>query len=355
MTIRPITLSVLLLTSLAVGCDDVVVFDVDPEGRVLVAADAAGLAPLVADGKKPRHLFWVDPTSGAAERVTRSPLALSWPRACEGGVLFVEKRNALVLLRSGEKRTLYTSKTKKLFQPVMSDDGARVLVFEAKRLGVSGDLLVLSAKSGRVLRTLPKALLGSTWTPGGDLLVPRSDKERTEPFAAGKGEIARIGAKKARVIFSGLVPGINMLDAGEAEDDRGLLKDVLGLLHLQGEDGPIGLARFTDQKRVAHTGQVGVFDFWPAVSPDRKRLLFVRSKGDDPKLTAELRIAAAQNPANSSTVTTTGPVAAPRWVSTNRIAFITKDNHLVLQDLDGSKRIDATSALRTAYSSEESK
>jgi hypothetical protein len=327
----------------------VVVFDVDrAKGRVLVAADADGKATLVADGKKPRHLFWVDAATGKAERVTQAPLQVSWPRVCGESVVFVEGRKDLVLLGE-ERRTLLEAKEGNFFQPVVSPEATYVAVLEAKRLGVTGSLRVIDLISGELVQTIERAMLGSAWTKTGELLVPRSRSPRSKAFTAGEGEIVQIDFNGSEtVIFRGDLPGVTMLaDAGEGR--------FLGLMHLEGPESPLGLAQFVAGKRGAKRGEKGVFDFWPSVSPDAKRLLFVRSAPEDPKLVAELRLAPLANPARSVAVDTVdGSVGAPQWVGADRIAFIQK-NHLVLQDLDGSSRIDVTPSLRSAFSPEESK
>lgn len=348
MTLHIRTLFILLLVTLT-GCDDVVVFDVDSAGRVLVASDATGQAPLVADGKTPRHLFWVDSKAGTAERITDSPLQLSWPRVCGDAVVLVEKRSTLVLL-GAEKKVLYRARGKaKLFQPVVGPKAKYAAVLEAKALGVTGSLRVIDLASGKIVQTIERAMLGTSWTAHGELLVPRSRSARTKPFTSGDGEIAQISFNgDETVLFRGTLPGVTILSP--AAKGR-----FLGLMHLEGEDGPIGLAQFTAGKRGAKRGQTGVFDFWPTISKDTKRVLFTRSSPEDPKLVAELRIASLDDPAASSVVPTASAVAAPRWVGPNRIAFISKDNHLVLQDLDGSSRIDVTPALRAAFSPEEPK
>jgi dipeptidyl aminopeptidase/acylaminoacyl peptidase len=214
---------------------------------------------------------------------------------------------------------------------------------------VTGLLRVLDLETGKIVQTVERAMLGTCWTAHGELLVPRSRADRAKPFVAGDGEITQISFNgDETTLFRGTLPGVTILSP--AGKDR-----VLCLMHLEGEKGPIGLAQLTTGKRGAKRGETGVFDFWPSVSADGKRVLFTRSSPENPQVVAELRLADLANPAQSTAVPTDGPVGAPRWIGADRVAYVTKQNHLVLEDLDGSNRIDVTPALRAAFSPEESK
>lgn len=338
---------IVLLTLLMVGCDDVVLLDVGTDGRVLAAPDETGQIPLVSDPKMPRHLCWVEPKTGAVERITKKAMHLSWPRVSKNGLLFVKGRNSLVLLSQGKERVLLLSQTN-LFQPVESPDGERVLVLEAKRLGVPGRMLVLRTADGSIERTFERALIGACWTPDGGILLPRSAKASRKAFDNGPGEILFVKGENQRVLFRGIVPAATVLSPGAN-------KRIVAALPLEKGEDAFGLAELSADRRGARRGKVGVFDYWPQVSADKSRVLFTRSSTEKPNLRAQLRVASFDSLGSSSAIPTTEPVAAPRWVGRDRVAFVTKQNHLVIQDLDGANRLDLTLALRDSYSLEEPK
>ena len=326
------------------GCDDVLIFDVNGAGQVLVAAQADGLTPLAGDAKKPRHLFLIDPETGDTERLTSSPLKLAWPRFCGEGYVFVEDRAKLVLLTAREKKTLLTSETN-LFQPVVSPDAGRVLVLEADRLGVSGRLLVLEVSTGKVTARVENALLGANWSDDGRVLAAVSRHPRTEPFEAGDGAILEIDGERRRALFKGTIPPVTVVSRGA--DGR-----VICVLPLEAEDGPLGLATLVMGKPGARRGETGVFDFWPSLSKDGQQVLFTRTQVKEPKLQGQLRVASLTQIASSRPVTTSTPAAAPRWVSEDRVAYVTHEDHLVIQDLDGRNRLDASASLKAAFGPE---
>ncbi|RMG06459.1 MAG: hypothetical protein D6731_25755 [Planctomycetota bacterium] len=351
MPLRSARLPFVLLASVALaGCDDVALLDVGSGGEVLVAADAAGLCPLTADASEhPRHLFWVSADGERVRRLTARPRPLSWPRALGSGALWIEERSRLVVrAQEGEPRILYRSR-KHLHQPAVSPDGRWIAVQEAQRLGTSGRLLLLNLE-GSVLGRFERALLGHAFTREGRLAFLRSRDERNEPFASGPGEVALFDPDRGveQVLFRGVVPGATCLEP--ASNGR-----LVALLPLEGAEGPLGLALLSSARRGARRGQTGAFDFWPSLDARSERILFTRSDPSQPEAFGELRLAPVARPGASTALNTPGPVASPRWLSPQRIAFITRDGHLVLQDIDGQKRKDLTDRLRAAYASEESR
>lgn len=327
---------------LTTGCDDIILFDVSSTGELLVAADARGRSGLVGNSKSKRHLFWVDPELGSVERLTRKPLKLAWPTANGRSALYVTGRKRLIHHTALKQRTLYVSK-QTLLQPLVSPTGDRIAVLEATKLGVSGTLLVLEASSGKVLHRVERALLGATWSTAG-LFVPRSKAERTEAFKTSAGEIVRVDPQTyatTPIFRTRSFPAVTRLAQAKT--------DLISVLHVSGAKKALGLARLTLGRRGATRGEQGSFDFWPTPSPDGKKLLFTRSGADKPTVQAQLRLTTTAGLTRSSAVPTPGIVASPRWVGADRIAFLTADDRLLIQDLDGENRIDLTATLRTAY------
>lgn len=345
---RPFTRSTLALLSALLlgltGCDDVILFDVATDGRIVVSADEDGRAAAVGEGKVLRHVCRVDPETGAVERLTAAPGRVAWLQACGQGALYVADGRRLVhLAPDAEPRTLFESE-RSLFQPVLSGNGRLVAVLEAEKLGVPGELRVLALDSGRTLMTVPDALLGATWA-GADLLVPRATAPRQRVFEGGPGELLRVRGQSQEPLLALELPGAVLMSADE--------RVAVASLPLGAADGPVGLAAFRVDRPGTRRGEVtGVCDFWPRLEPGGERVLFTRARPDQPTLEGELRLTGLSALATSTRLPTPGPVVAPRWVGPDRVAFLTRDDHLVVQDLDGGRRLDLTAALARAFAEE---
>ena len=339
MTVRCLQ-PVLVVAALALaGCDDVLVFDVAPDGRLLVACDAAGRAAAVGDGKAKRCLAWVDPTTGEATALTRTPRALAWPRALpEGAALAIEDRTRLVRFDRAGQPTEVLRGERRLVQPTPSPDGARVALLEVERLGLPGTLRVHALADGRELLRVDGALPGFAWA--GDVLVAGVARgPREEPWSSGPGALVALKGGDRRVLHEGELAAVVWVAPGRG----GRL-----VCTLPAGDTPLGLARVELGLPAPLAGEAtGVCDLWPALAPDG-RLLFTRAAPEEPSLEGALRLAHVDDLATSSPVPTETPASAPRWVGPDRVAYVTPDDHLVLQGLDGQRRIDLTARLRAA-------
>lgn len=335
----------MLLAALALaGCDDVLLFDVSPDGRVLAAIDGRGKVVGVGDGSKLRHLAIIDPTADSVDRLTTTPLSVSWPRFCgpQGDdVVVIEGRKTLVLLaKDGSRRVLFES-DRRLEQPTPSPTGDRVAVLEVDKLGLPGLLHVVDVATGGTGVPLDGAILGFAWTPRGDLLVPRlsAAAEGAAPFEGGEGEVLHLRGPQGearRVLYSGPLAGVVWLTATPSGAvcvlPRGADKVGLALLAPDGSGATAG-------------ERTDALDLWPAAHGDG-RVLFTRSRPGRPTLEGELRLTRADALTTSTRIPTPGPMCSPRWVGTDRVAYLTPDDRLVTQGLDGRGVVDWTERLR---------
>lgn len=331
--------TIVLLAALALtGCDDVLLFDVSPDGRVLAAIDGRGKVVGVGDGTKPRHLAIVDPRDDSVDRLTDTPLTLSWPRFCGEHVVLVEGRKTLVLLaKDGTRRVLFES-DRRLEQPTPSPSGDRVAVLEVAKLGAPGMLHVVDVATGAAGVPLDGVVLGFAWTPRGDLLVPRlgAGGESAAPFEGGEGEVLHLRGDDRRVLYTGPLAGVVWLTAAPAG----------AICVLPRAGGKVGLARLAPDGSGATLGeQTEALDMWPTAGSDN-RVLFTRSRPGRPTLEGELRLARADALGSSTQIPTPGPMCAPRWVGTDRVAYLTPDDRLVTQGIDGRDVVDWTERLR---------
>lgn len=331
-----------LLTLLAValtGCDDGLLFDVASDGRLLAAVDGRGRVAAVGDGLAPRHLVLLDPRGGDVERLTDAPLPISWPRACGDGAVFIEGRTRLVLLRGGARRVLLETE-RRLLQPTPSPDGEQVAVLEADKPGLPGTLHVIALRGAAALSPVDGALLGFAWAGTDALLVPRlDDVEAPTAFAGGAGEVFVHSATGRRTLFRGELPGLTWLAPGPG--------GVAAVLPL-GEPGVLGLARLSlDAPGATRGEQASACDLW-ATADAQGRLLFTRALPERPTLEGELRLATLEAPGASRRVVTPGRVSAPRFLGDDRVAYLTPDDRLVTQGLDGQGVVDWTGWLAAA-------
>lgn len=336
---RPPSLLLVALLALT-GCDDLLPFDVAPDGRLLVAFDVAGRAAAIGDGAAPRHLAFVDPTGGDVACLTSAPCAITWPRALGQGALVVLERRTLVLLEPAGRRVLRAS-GRRLLQPTPSPAGDQVAVLEADRVGAPGLLLVLDARDGREVARLEQALLGFAWTSDGALLAARATAERERPLSIGPGELVALRDGSVEVLGKGPLGPAVWLAARPGGADAAIVLPrgeppalTLNVSRL----GPKGAKRGEDG---------GAVDLWPCVDAGG-RLLFTRSVPGRPTLEGELRLGSLDDLAGSTQVPTQTPACAPRWVG-SRVAYLTPGDHLVVQELDGSGRLDLTSRLKAAF------
>lgn len=332
-----------LLLAPAAGCDDPILFDIDAAGRILVAVDSAGRTAVIGDGARPRHVCRVDPVSGAVERLTERPRQVSWLRALGDGALFVEERRRLVLLEGGAARTLFESE-RRLQGPVPSPDGRRVAVLEAERLGVPGTLHVLELRAGAPaerVASIPDALLGASWTDAG-LLVARSTGPRSGAFELGPGELVEVRGAQRRRWAALPLPGVVLMGTA-----GGL---AVASVPLTPGAERVGLAVFRgDPPGVRKAPDPGVCDLWPQLEPGGgQRILFTRARPERPTLEGELRLTRVDALDGSRQIPTPGPVSAPRWLGADRVVFVTRDDHLVVQDLSGEHRTDFSAMLQRA-------
>ena len=330
------------IVGLASGCDDLIGYDVLSDGRLIVAADAEGRTAVMGDGERARRLFKIDPRTGDVEAFGPQAFRLSQVRALGEDALFVESRRNLVRFDGTELRVLYRS-TQRLFQPAASETGRLVSVLEATELGVPGRLLVLNAQDGSVVAEVERALLGADWA-GDTLLVGRSDDADRGAWEEGAGEVVMIQRGRMRTLFRGDLAAVTLINA---QRDFAVVTAPLS-----GADAPLGLAQLRMDRPGASRGEAaGLCDFWPDVSRDGE-VLFTRQQPDEPALEGELRWAMLNSLGRSHEVPTEGPVAAPRWLGPDRVAYITTEARLVLQDLDGRNRVDVSERLRDAYDSQ---
>lgn len=334
-----------VLTALVLtGCDDVLLFDVAADGRVLAPIDGAGKVVALGDGSTPRHLVTLDLATGEAQRFTSAPLRMSWPRWCGDAVTLVEDRNCLLLLGAdGARRRLFeTDPQQRLVQPTPSPSGERIAVLEVAQPGLPGVLHVVEVASGAVGEPLDGVFLGFAWTHDADgeaLLVARvgaRDAEEARPFEGGQGEVLLVRGGTRRTLFRGQLAGVTWL----APTGR----DVVATLAAPGAPQALGLARLSLDRPGAAAGErVDGLDLWPTADA-RGQVLFTRSRPGQPTLEGELRLTRADALAPSRRVPTPGPVCAPRWVG-ERVAYLTPDDRLISQELEGGDLVDWTERL----------
>lgn len=334
--------TIVLLSALALtGCDDVLLFDVAADGRILAPIDRAGHVTGLGDGATARHLVVVDPTTGEVERYSREPQVMTWPHWCGEAVVLVEARSRLVLLqRDGSRRVLYES-DRRLLQPTPSPAGDRVAVLEVERPGLPGLLHVIDVETGRPAGVpLDGVLVGFAWS-GDALVVPRlggADLAEARPFEGGQGEVLLARGDERRLLFRGRLPGVTWLAPVPGGED------VVGLLARGDDPAGLTLAGLSLARPGATAAEaVDGLDLWPTVDA-AGRTLFTRSRPGRPSLEGELRLTRAGALGASTRIPTPGPVCAPRWTG-ERVAYLTPDDHLVTQDLDGGGLVDWTDRL----------
>lgn len=333
--------TIVLLSALALtGCDDVLLFDVAPDGRILAPIDRGGLVTGLGDGSAPRHLAVLDPATGAVSRYTREPQVMSWPRWCGDAVVLVEARARLVLLApDGERRVLYET-DRRLLQPTPSPRGDRVAVLEVEKPGLPGLLHVIDVATGRAGVPLDGVVVGFAWA-GDALVIPRlagSSLDEVRPLEGGAGEVLVAQGDERRLLFRGRIPGVTWLAPVPGGDD------VVALLGRGEDPAALTLAGLS----LARPGAVAAapadgLDLWPTADA-QGRTLFTRSRPGRPTLEGELRLTRAAALDTSTRLPTPGPVCAPRWAG-ERVAYLTPDDHLVTQDLDGHGLVDWTDRL----------
>lgn len=339
---RLLTTAFSLATLLALtGCDELILFDVTADGRILAPVDADGRVAALGKSSTPRHLVLLDPVSGKIERLTRDPLALSCPRACgEGVTLVIDGQRLLHFVPGQSSRPLFESR-QRLFLPTPSPDGSQVAVLEAERAGVPGALYLIDVASGvAVGEPIQGVLPGFTWA-GEALVFARSQPgAATQPFQPCEGEVLMKRGSERRVLYRGTLPGATLM-AGNAQ---GLLAA------LPRADQTLGLALLSLERPGATPGEPGPgVDMWPSCGPDG-RVLFTRAEPGRPSIIdGHLRITSLEAPGRSVEVPTPGPVRAPRWVGGDgRVAYLTPGDRLVTQRVDGSEVVDWTERLRVA-------
>lgn len=332
------------------GCDDVMIFDVAPDGRLLVAFDADGKAAAVGEGNRPRHLGLVDAATGEVARLTTQAAPLAWPRACGAGAVAVRARTTLVYIPGpGEEGAVRVLRAggKRLFQPMPSPTGDKVAVLETTKLGVPGVLLVLDAHTGAVDRALEDVLLGFAWVGDDALLAPHATGPVDESGAPAPAEVILSRGGQAPVIAC----RATLTVATWIAPRRGSGEAAICVARA-GEPPSIGLARIAaGSKDAALPAPSGAqLEFFPDVDQGG-RVLYTRSTPNPkrPSLEGELRVAPLGDLAGSAVIPTRGPATAPRWVGPGRVAYHTPEDHLIVQSLDGSGRLDLTDNLRAAY------
>lgn len=342
-----VALAALLLGT--VGCDDVLIFDVAPDGRLLVAFDADGKAAAVGEGNRPRHLGLVDATTGEVARLTSQAAPLAWPRACGAGAVAVRARTTLVYIPGpGEEGAVRVLRAggKRLFQPMPSPTGDKVAVLETTKLGVPGVLMVLDAHTGAVDRALEDVLPGFAWVGDDALLVPHALGPMDESGAPAPAEVILSKGGQAPTIAC----RATLTVATWIAPRRGSGEAAICVARA-GETPTIGLARIAaGSKEATLSAGTAQLEFFPDVEQGG-RVLYTRSTPNPkrPSLEGELRVAPLGDLAASTQVPTRGPATAPRWVDAGRVAYHTPEDHLVVQSLDGSGRLDLTDHLRAAY------
>lgn len=335
---RALRLLLLFATLGLSGCDELLLFDVGPDGRILAPVDAEGRVVGVGDASQPRHLVQLDPVSGEARRLTRVPLALACPRVCGEGVTLVEGGKRLVhLAADGSARVLYES-GQRLFQPTPSPSGSRVAVLEAARVGVPGTLHLIDARSGEAGEPVEGALPGFAWS-GEALLVARRAAAEAEPrpFEAGPGEVLLLRGAERRVVFQGALPGVMFLAPGK--------EAAICTLARLGRPDSLGLGRLSLGGAGVEPGeQAEGLDLWPCLDK-AGRVLFTRSRPGRATLEGELRLTSLAALGTSERLPTPGPVCAPRFVKGDLVAYLTPDGRLVTQAVDGNGLVDWTERL----------
>lgn len=337
---RP-ALTIVLLSALALtGCDDVLLFDVAADGRILAPIDRAGHVTGLGDGSAARHLAVIDPSTGDVERFTREPQVMTWPRWCGEAVVLIEARTRLVLLeRDGSRRVLYES-DRRLLQPTPSPGGDRVAVLEVERPGLPGLLHVIDVATGRPGVPLDGVLVGFAWS-GDALVLPRvggADADEARPFEGGQGEVLLTRGEERRLLFRGRLPGVTWLAPVPGGED------VVALLARGDDPAGLTLAGLSLARPGAAAGEASDgLDLWPTVDA-AGRTLFTRSRPGRPTLEGELRLTRAGALGASTRIPTPGPVCAPRWTG-ERVAYLTPDDRLVTQDLEGGGLVDWTDRL----------
>ncbi len=341
MTCTALKTTVLLLALALTGCDDVLLFDVAADGRILAPIDREGRVTGLGDAAAPRHLAVIDPTTGEVSRFSREPQVMSWPRWCGAkDVVLIEGRARLVhLAPDGTRRVLFES-DRRLLQPTPSPTGDRVAVLEVEQPGLPGRLHVIDVATGQAGAPFGGAILGFAWA-GDALVIPRlvgrAETDEVRPFEGGPGEVFVADGAERRLLFRGRLPGATWLaPVPGGEDVVALLsRDEPGALTLAG----LSLARPGAAAAVPAEG----LDLWPSVDA-QGRALFTRSRPGRATLEGELRLTRAGALGASTRIKTPGPVCAPRWTG-ERVAYLTPDDHLVTQDLDGGGLVDWTDRL----------
>lgn len=342
----------LLLALPLAGCDDLLLFDVDAEGRILCAVDQDGKVAAVGQASTRRHLVRLDPVTGEVTRLTPRPQPIAWPRACGDGAVLIAGRQRLMQVGPRGARSILESE-RLLFQPTPSPAGDRVAVLEADRLGVPGTLRVIHLAS-RVQEGEPVegALLGFAWAGDGLVVArlgasggaARAMEGDARPFAGGEGEVVLLRGKERRVLYKGLLGGATWIAGGEGR--------VACVLPRRGDATSLGLLRIDLDGRDREWGESAPgHDLWPSADASG-RVLFTRSVPDRPTLEGELRLASLDTLGASQKVPTRGPVVAPRRVKGDRVAFLTPGDRLITQATDGSEVVDWTAKLAQAVAVE---
>lgn len=340
MTRKTLTTIVLLSALALTGCDDVLLFDVAADGRILAPIDGGGRVRGMGDGSPPRHLAVIDPATGQVERFTREPQVMSWPRWCgSDAVALIESRSRLVLLRADGSRRVLLDSPRRLLQPTPSPNGGLIAVLEVEQPGLPGVLHVVEVDTGRTQVTLDRVLIGFAWARNG-LLVPRLDEaaEAASPFEGGPGQVLLVRGEARRLLFRGRLPGATWLSPVPGSDH------VVALLGRGEDPASLTLAGLS----LTHPGAVAGeeaegLDLWPCADA-QGRTLFTRSRPGRATLEGELRLTRADALAASIRIPTPGPVCAPRWTG-ERVAYLTPDDRLVTQDLEGGGLVDWTDRL----------
>lgn len=340
---RLLTTALTIASALALaGCDELLLYDVSADGRIIAPVDREGHVTAFGQAATPRHLVRLDPATGQIERLTQAPLPLSCPRACGQGVTLVTQGNRLFYFQPGRpSRSLFESE-RRLIQPTPSPAGDKVAVLEAERPGAPGALYVIDVASGEAGEPISGVLPGFVWS-GDALVFARTEQQEAQPFQPCLAEIWTRGAGERRMLFRGQLPGLAILSAPRAGGDALVSA-------LPRPDGTLGLARLSlDGPAVSAGEPVRAVDMWPTCDAGG-RVLFTRvPQGRDSIIDGQLRLTALDALTRSVEVPTPGPVRAPRWVGGDgRVAYLTPDDRLVTQRVDGSEVVDWTDRLRVA-------
>lgn len=336
-SLAALALAPLLLT----GCDELLLFDVGPDGRILAPVTVDGRVDAIGDARTPRHLVRVDPESGKVERLTTSPLLLSSPRACGAGATFVEGGRRLMHLPAAgqEPRVLFESE-RTLIQASPSPLGERVAVLEADQLGLPGTLHVVDVSDGTRRLELDGVLAGFAWS-GESLALARLLGPVGAPFQGGDAEVLLVRGEQRRSLFRGQLPGVTWIAPGRTSlalvvpEANGAKGSSIALVSLKGG---------AEEER----GELvpGV-DLWPSLHPDG-RLLFTRASPDRPAIDGEVRLTRLGALATSVVLPTPTPAVSPRWVRGDKVAYLSPDGRLHTLAADGSAVVDWSDRLAAA-------